>query len=231
MIFVTGDTHIPIDISKLSSQKFPIGKELTRDDIVIICGDFGGVWDGSCEEIYWLHWLDTKNFTTYFVDGNHENHTMLNEFPEIELKGGKAHKIKENIYHLKRGQVFTIEEKKFFTMGGASSHDKNSRKEGVSWWAEELPNDDEYAEADINLEKHNWSVDYVISHCVSNRILDRLNENTSGTYETDRLTDYFDVLEDKLDFKHWYFGHYHIDREVDEKHRVLYEDVIQIDLK
>ena len=50
MIYITGDTHIPVDIQKLSTKRFPEQKEMTKSDYVIICGDFGGVWDGSNEE-------------------------------------------------------------------------------------------------------------------------------------------------------------------------------------
>ena len=45
MIFVTGDTHGEHDIHKLNTIGFPEQKGLTRDDYVIICGDFGGVWN------------------------------------------------------------------------------------------------------------------------------------------------------------------------------------------
>jgi len=43
MIFITGDTHIPIDVQKLNDKSFPKQKELTERDYLIICGDFGGV--------------------------------------------------------------------------------------------------------------------------------------------------------------------------------------------
>ena len=41
MIYVTGDTHANIDIEKLNTTKFPQQKNLTKDDYLIICGDFG----------------------------------------------------------------------------------------------------------------------------------------------------------------------------------------------
>ena len=43
MIFVTGDCHG--EFLKLSGSSFPEQNEMTKDDIVIICGDFGAVWD------------------------------------------------------------------------------------------------------------------------------------------------------------------------------------------
>lgn len=71
MIFVTGDTHANLDIGKLSTRRFPEQKELTKEDFLIVCGDFGLVWDGSAREIYWQDWLSDKNFTTLWIDGNH----------------------------------------------------------------------------------------------------------------------------------------------------------------
>lgn len=122
MIYVTGDCHA--DFSKFSVKRFPEQREMTRNDYVIVCGDFG-LWHDNPTERYWLKWLAQRKFTLLFVDGNHENFDRLysDEFPIIDFCGGKAHRIRKNIYHLMRGQVFTLQGKKFFTFGGASSHD------------------------------------------------------------------------------------------------------------
>ena len=40
MIFITGDTHGDW-INRLRTKVFPEQKEMTKDDYVIICGDFG----------------------------------------------------------------------------------------------------------------------------------------------------------------------------------------------
>ena len=91
MIFVTGDCHS--EFQKFSTDSFPEQKEMNKDDIVIICGDFGAVWDCdgiSPSEAYWLSWLDEKPFTTVFVDGNHENFDRLNsEFEIVDFHGGR----------------------------------------------------------------------------------------------------------------------------------------------
>lgn len=100
MIYVTGDTHANIDISKLNIDKFPQQKDLTKNDYLIICGDFGLVWDGSRREMWWQDWLSDKNFTTLWVDGNHENFDILYEFPLIDKFGGKVREIAPDIYHL-----------------------------------------------------------------------------------------------------------------------------------
>ena len=94
---------------------------MTKQDYVIICGDFGGVWDGSKREKYWLDWLEDKPFTTLFVSGNHENYNLLSEYATEYWHGGKVQFIRPTIVHLMRGQVFDLCGKRFFTMGGASS--------------------------------------------------------------------------------------------------------------
>lgn len=224
MIYITGDTHIPVDIGKLSSKRFPEQKKLTERDYVIICGDFGGVWADNGEQRYWLRWLGGKNFTTLFVDGNHENFDLLGTYPVVEFCCGQAHRIGEKIFHLMRGNVFCIDGMKIFTFGGAESHDKEIRKEGKNWWKSELPTENELAYARENLDRYGWSVDYVITHCAPTEI-QRLIQ---ADYGENILTGFFDAIDRRLAFKKWFFGHYHRDEVVDSRHRAVFEDVIEL---
>lgn len=180
MIYITGDTHTPIDIHKLKNQFFNPPGATKNNTCLIICGDFGAVWNykgEDKEEKYWLDWLENKPYTVLFVDGNHECHPRLNAFPVEEWNGGKIHRIRPSVIHLMRGQIYTINGKKIFTMGGASSHDKEARTDRKTWWEEELPSNEEYKD---------------------------------------------------LKFKHWYSGHYHIDKDVDDLHTVLYDEILPL---
>ena len=224
MVFVTGDTHIPIDIHKFTTRRFPEQQILSSDDFMVICGDFGGVWDGSNEEKYWQKWLNEKKFTTLFIDGNHENFHMLNEYPVSEKFGGKVHQLSDKIFHLMRGEIFTIDDRKIFCMGGASSHDKEYRIPNVSWWEEELPSTKEYENALTNLDKHDWTVDFVFTHCAPKKTQALM----ANWYENDPLTSFLQIVDDGLRYKKWYFGHYHRDEEVDVKHTALYQTIMQI---
>ena len=208
MIFITGDLHGHVDKSKLNTQSFPQQKELTKDDFVIIAGDFGGIWDESRSENWLLRWLEKKSFTTLFVDGNHENFDLLNQYPVTTWNGGKVHEVRPGILHLMRGQVFQIEGMKFFTFGGADSIDKHYRKEGVSWWPQERPAEEEFDEGMNNLAKHNYSVDYVISHTAPLNIAEQL---TACSTRLDPVTIMLSVFQEKISFKRWYFGHFHKD--------------------
>lgn len=224
LIYITGDTHIPIDIHKLSIVNFPEQKQMTKNDFVIICGDFGGIWNRSEEEIYWLKWLNEKNFTTLFVDGNHENFDLLNSYESGHFYGGKVHRILANIYHLMRGQIFDFNGTKFFTMGGAESHDKQYRRENISWWKEEIPSCQEYEEGLTNLDKYNWNVDYVLTHAGPKSIIN----NMIKYLDNNSLTDYLETLHLQLQYNHWYFGHYHLDKQLDNKHTILYNSIVKL---
>ena len=250
MIYITGDTHS--DFTRFTEDQFPIQSEMTKKDYVIICGDFGGVWtfeEESHREKEDLNWLNNKNFTTLFVDGNHENFTRLYSYPVEEWHGGKVHKIRDSVLHLMRGEIFDIDGKKFFTFGGAKSHDIQDgilnldeeeriyeyRKRGAyfrirdySWWDLELPTEDEMQNGIKNLEKVNYKVDYVISHCCPTSIQSIIG---AGKFEKDYLTDYFQKIMEKCEFKKWYFGHYHDYRHVNSQFVLLYEGIIPLEFE
>ena len=222
MIYITGDTHGDfLRFSKKSIKKQE--KELTEQDYVIVCGDFGLCWtknrifEHNCEV------FSRKKYTILWVQGNHENYDALEKFPVTEWNGGNVQYISDNIIHLMRGQVYTIDGRKIFTMGGASSHDKERRKEGFSWWASELPTEEELESARKNLVLAENRVDYIFTHCAGNR----MQNIVSPEKERNRLTDFLDSLEN-ISFKEWYFGHYHKDLQADEKHVAIFEKVIQL---
>lgn len=184
---------------------------------------------------------------------------MIEEYPLERWNGGKVrHIVKDKIILMERGQVFIIEGHTFFTFGGASSRDisggildrnsytyrsdyKTALRSGKpfrilneSWWRQELPNQTELEEGINNLEKAGYRVDYVISHCGSNR-LQKVSKQyydkvgLSIYYNHDILTDYFEELEDKLQYKKWFCGHYHKDVCIDEKHIILYHKFVQVE--
>lgn len=225
MIYVTGDTHANLDISKLSTRNFPQQKTLIKNDFLIICGDFGLVWDESPSEKYWRDWLSAKNFTTLWVDGNHENFDILHELPLVDKFGGKVREIAPDIFHLDRGQVLTIDGKKIFVMGGARSHDKECRKEHISWWEQEMPTSAEMERAIHALDDCGWEVDYVVTHCAPRSI----QQEICNWYENDPLVSFLERIRSDLKFKRWYFGHYHIDQAFGEQFEALYNRVIPVE--
>lgn len=227
MIYVTGDTHGDIDFLKLHifADNHP---ELTRDDYVIIAGDFGGIWSEFTMDRT-LTPYEKLPFTVLFVDGNHENFDIINSFPIEEWMGGKIHRIRLNIIHLMRGQVFTLEGKTIFTFGGATSIDKFMRRENISWWAAELPTGKEVEEGISNLEKYNNQVDYIITHSCDERAL--YYPPLKDPYQSMKIfpeNRILSIFADTVKFKHWYFGHFHMDAQLNEEKTVLYQDIVEL---
>ena len=99
----------------------------------------------------------------------------------------------------------------------------------LSWWEEELPNKKELWEGWKNLAANDYKIDYVITHCCGTKTQETIGEKTEEQYLPDILTEYFQELEGKIEYKHWYFGHYHQDMKIDGKHTVLYHGIIALD--
>lgn len=251
MIFVTGDIHG--DPRRFSSDSFAEQKETTKDDYVVVLGDFGLVWNckgESKEEKNWLNWLNDKSFTTLFIDGNHENFDRLNSFPAEEWHGGKIHRIRPNIIHLMRGNVFDIDGRSCFCFGGAASHDikdgildpdkyvnwkqqskawtkegRQFRIKGVSWWPEEMPSPEEYEHGEESLRAVGNKVDFVFTHCAPSSDLALFGH---GLYKPDELTKYLEIIRCNLEYKKWFFGHYHDDKAINDKEIMMYEQIVRI---
>ncbi len=252
MIYMTGDTHA--DFSRFSKKHLEAKRlNFTEKDYVIVCGDFGLCWANDRTFDYNCKIFAQKPYTLLWIQGNHENYDMIEEFPIEEWHGGKVrHIIRDKVILLERGQIFEIDGKIFFTFGGASSHDIQGgvldradphfhelkrvanykdlpyRIIHESWWPQELPNESEMEEARANLEKVNYEVDYVITHCCATSVQETISAYSRQTYEADLLTDFLQELEERLTYKQWFFGHYHMDKNVDDKHILLYHAIMSL---
>lgn len=245
MILITGDTHR--DFRRLSKRNMK--GILSENDYLIVAGDFGLVWANDKEFEYYKEIFANRPYTILFVDGNHENFDMINNYDVEMWHGGKVHHIvKDKVIHLMRGQVFNIENKKIFTFGGAQSHDiqggvldRNDinfrlnvvkaktlglpyRIIGESWWKEEMPSKEEYEEGRLNLKAHDYLVDYIITHSICDSMLPDVGIKLGiRDMRPDTLTTYLEEIKNMTTYSKWYCGHYHMDSILDNKHEVLYK--------
>lgn len=227
MIWLCGDTHGKINIDKVEYFfESQTEEEITKDDFLIILGDAGVCWDGGIKDSEVQELLHNLPCTVLWLDGNHENFDEIEQYPVELWHGGKVQFIREDIIHLMRGQVYEIEGKTFFTFGGANSIDKRMRIPYVSWWPQEMPFESEYEEGLKNLEKEDWSVDYVLTHTCPGDIAHMLVTMLYPGEE--ELQRYFDELSQELEFSMWYFGHWHLDQ-TEENFRCLWEDIVELE--
>lgn len=108
---------------------------------IIACGDFG----------YWPHFESGQQFldlaedlaarhgiTLYWVDGNHENHDMLDGLVALHGAGNPIPVAGPRVMYVPRGCMFTIDGVTVMGFGGAYSVDWKQRRPHVSWWEQEL---------------------------------------------------------------------------------------------
>jgi hypothetical protein len=203
MIYVTGDTHGNFkQLDKIASMNL-----LTKDDFLIVLGDFGFFFFEKDHQN--SKRLEKYQFNILFVDGNHENFPLMRKFPSIKKFNSKVNMLGRNIFWLRRGHVYEIEGNKILAIGGAMSIDKNARVPFVSWWPEEEISRTEIHECILNLEKDK-KFDYIITHtCPQTVIVNELKFHE----KIDQNSKFFDFIKDEMniEFKKWYFGHFHED--------------------
>lgn len=221
--FLKGDIHGNLFEIIDFINRFNLGK----NDNIIILGDCGIAWRKDKKDLIQniKLWNECGNgVKLYFIDGNHENFNILNSLP-IENNMGK---IADNIYHLRRGQVYEFENKKILVCGGADSIDKYRRIENFTWWKEEAISQETIDDIPAG------HYDYVLTHCCPRSVFEKnkiylstlqfLDENKINHNSEDML----EQLKNKITFDHWFFAHYHINRNLDEKFTCLFEDFREV---
>lgn len=221
MIYVTGDMHG--DLSRLKTSH---ASKIKKNDILIICGDFGFIWNNSKNELSNLKWLSKRNYTVLFVEGAHENYKLLEDYPVVEYMGAEARQIASNIYQLKRGNIYEIENKTIFAFGGGDDETMDLYDLPENSTFTRIPNNDEYLTAKNNLEKYNFSVDYFITYDISFKIRAfLLLDNTFFN----SLHIFFEELSKTCTIKKWFFGRYHIDKIIPPKYYGVYSGIYDIE--
>jgi hypothetical protein len=230
-IFVTGDVHAEMDYKKLKLWRKEMKGELTLDDYLIVCGDFGVLWDSPRHDKYFTEKVyGAFPCTILWVCGNHENFDTLYTYEEEPWMGGKIRRITDRILHLSRGEVFTLANGiKFLAFGGAKSTDRGyDTGYNKYWWPQELPNQNEKDNALKNLAMHNNAVDYIFTHDAPQSVI-RGDFGLARETEPD-FASFMETLASTANVKHgWYFGHYHKD-ESHGKYHCMYHSVKELTL-
>lgn len=233
MIFITGDMHGEHDIKKFATKMFPEGLNLTKNDFVIIAGDFGLFFKDpqTATDKYWLDWLDKKPWTTLFCRGNHDNPFLLEALPVENMFEGKVGRAMNSIFFLRDGEIYTIENKTFFVFGGALSTDRKQRTEGFNWWREEVPSVEIQKCALENIHRHNFHVDFIITHTAPKRIIvDHILDHFPIYNERsiDPVSIFLDDVDKVVVFRHWFFGHFHLEETYENQYHATYSKIVQL---
>lgn len=162
-----------------------------------------------------------------FVDGTHENFELLEKYPIEELFGGRAHHISGNLYHMIRGEIFTIDGETYFAFGGGDSPDREIRIAAGTWYKQEMPTVDEMTYAVENLNRYDYNVDYLITHEPSGNargLIDSMSEISA-------IGSFLDEIAKNVKYKCWYFGSVHFDRRISGRNYAVFTEILPIHMK
>lgn len=217
MIYITGDTHGEFARIKSFCKK----KNTTKDDIMIILGDAGINYYGWTRDHMKKQSLAKYPIQFFCIHGNHEQRPeTIVSYEQMLWHGGIVYYEKEfpNLLFAKDGEVYDFGGKRTIVIGGAYSVDKMWRvARGFGWWADEQPSKEIKERVENKLEELNWKIDVVLSHTaplkyepvevflpgIDQRLVDKSTEK------------WLDSIEERLEYKKWYLGHYHTEKKID----------------
>lgn len=233
-VFVKGDIHGMTQKLK----EFCEQNKLTREDVIILLGDTGINYFGSFGEIWKDKGLKKRlaniPVTFFIINGNHDNKPQNTGLYKDSVFFDNEVYVEDEFPSLilaKDGLIYNINGSKTFVCGGAYSVDKYYRlSTGRNWFADEQPSDETKLLSESNLEDASWKVDYVITHTCpigfepTELFLSNLDQST-----VDKTTEiWLRKIEMNLDYKHWYFGHFHGDRDINYKCSILFQEFLEL---
>lgn len=219
MIYITGDKHT--DFKEV--LYFCYVNKTTLDDILIVLGDTGINYHANEKDNELKRNLKEYYPITFFcIHGNHEERPeKIDSYKTKRFHNGIVYYEEEypSILFAKDGEVYDFNNHKVLVIGGAYSVDKYFRLvRGYNWYESEQPNDKTKSKVRKVLNNLDNKIDIILSHTCPYKylpremFLDGIDQST-----VDNSTEYFlDEIEQTTDYKKWYCGHYHTNKEIDK---------------
>lgn len=225
MIYITGDTHGRFE----RVDRFTVNMQTRLSDVMIILGDAGLNFYLNKRDAQAKNYVNQFPITTFAIHGNHEARPQtIPSYIEKEFHGGTVLYEPEypNILFAVDGEVYDFDGLQCLVIGGAYSVDKWYRLERhYPWWPNEQPDDAIKARVEAKLKELDYKVDVVLSHTCPLHFQPRemfLPYFDQSTVDTS-TEEWLEEVEAKLDYRKWYFGHYHTTKKQD-KFQIMYKD-------
>ncbi len=217
MVYITGDMHG--EYKRFKDKKL---KKLSAKDTLIICGDFGFLWNNSDEERKILHQIGERKHKTLFLDGRHENFELLKACEETELFGGKVGHVCGNLYHLKRGEIYEIENESYFVFGGACEDNldriENGEENGF------VPTMEEMRYGVKQLDRYDKTVDYILTHEPPFSYGVRMGRR----FVSEPFCFFLEEIFKNISYRRWFFGSLHTNAAVGKKGQAVFAEVVSV---
>ena len=238
-VFITGDTHGNFE----RIEYFCNEVETSKKDLMIILGDAGINYYGGKRDRRLKEYLQQLPITLFCIRGNHEMRPEdISDMEEKEvflrnmpISGNVLYESNyPNILYAKDGGDYMLNvnggARRALTIGGAYSVDKQHRLlNGWRWFENEQLNEKERAAIEDKLAA--WShYDIVLTHTVPIQwepvecFLPFIDQSA-----VDKTTEnWLSHIEEQITYEKWFAGHYHVDKVVDEKVRLMFNDTIEL---
>ena len=229
-IFVTGDKHGRFSFLPQFCQE----NQTTKEDLLIILGDAGINFYLNKTDKKLKQYISHFPITLFCVHGNHEERPQnistykAKYFDEYKCCCWYEEEFPNILFPFNGPAI--INEKLFFIIGGAYSIDKNYRLEaGFPWFeSEQLTNLEK--ECLLLMLEGKGTFDYILSHTAplnyepTYLFLDCIDQST-----VDKSMEIFlQKVCDNIDFKNWYFAHYHDDKYLGNNFTIFLNSIKEI---
>ncbi len=226
MIYITGDTHARFDrIIRFCERVKP-----KPSDTMIILGDAGFNYYGDWRDQHNKELVSRLPLTVFSIHGNHEERpNNIPSYRTVEWNGGRVYveDAYPNLLFAVDGEIYDLNGQSTIVIGGAYSIDKPYRLAmGWHWWPDEQPTPAVKQRVEEALAARGWKVDAVLSHTVPLRY-EPTEVFMTGVDQSlvDKTTEtWLGEIEEKIDYGHWYAGHYHTNKDVDRM-TILFEQI------
>lgn len=171
---------------------------------------------GNHDNRYWKHIGDDK-WSLTSIDGCEGEFLIENKYPNI-------------LYVNDGGGKYNIFGKKILFIPGAFSIDGEYRKKfDYPYEPEEQLNKKEIDDLLDLIEKDN-EYDYIVSHTYPYNIEKKIEKYfLSGSFTVDKnMEKFLQAVDETCSYKKWYFGHLHGDEEIDDKHHLLFHNIVKL---
>ena len=197
-------------------------RKLKKNDILIVCGDFGFIWENTSKERRILKKIGKRKHYTLFVEGCHENYNMLLDYPLEEFCGGPVNVVSGKLLHLVRGVIYDFQGLRFFAFGGGQTKEIEIRRNSNTWYEAELPEPDEIKNAVLNIKGYDNKIDYIITHEPPASVKEFLDFEP---HQISYMHTFFDAIKNDVDYNTWYFGKCHKNKVIPPKFKCLFDEV------
>lgn len=216
MIYITGDKHAKFAPIAAFCEK----QRTTVDDLLIILGDAGINFHGEDKDRPKKDYLRTLPITLFSLHGNHDMRpASIPTYKEMPYHGGTVYREEgyENLLFAKDGVVFDFDNLKTLVIGGAYSLDKDIRIAlKWPWFEDEQPSESVRQQVEATLDAHDHKMDVILSHTapLSHLPFSGKPMRFKGLQVDVGTETWLDDLEKKVRYRHWYCGHFHVDKEI-----------------